>query len=38
MAEVIETHDLTDPSQHGCAIDPADNGNLRQKVGYERAG
>jgi hypothetical protein len=39
MAEVVETHDLTAPSQDGWAIwfDPADDGNLRHQVSSERA-
>jgi hypothetical protein len=44
-AEVVETHDLTDPSQDGWAFDyrirrddgEVDEGKLRRRVSYERA-
>jgi hypothetical protein len=34
MAEVVETRDLTEPSQNGWTL--ADEGNLRRRVSYER--
>jgi hypothetical protein len=39
MAELVETCNLSDPSQSGWAsiwFDPADHGNVCHRVSYER--